>query len=494
MRQTKRLFSVFSLVFALFLLSLQTVGAQETITLRQLDNMETQTPAWDQAIALFQETHPNIVIEREVLNNVPEVIQFAFTGDNAPHLFVSNILDGPQITSLVDAGYVYSLDQFPDWEEFLATFPNSDLAVASGRNLYNDVVVSMKFDADLFWHQYYINLDLYEQAGLVDANGDPVLPTNWTELVANAYTIHEETGAYGFSLPGANPFLFSLYLWTCQLSSVTYGPRGFGYDMRTGEFHGADNECVQTLITDLLRMRDDGVIPPNALSLDDEPNRAMFAEGQAAHIITGVWAISGWEQTHPDFTNYTSMPVPLVNVDAPQHYYAADAASVFMSISTVAAEDPAILEATWEWYKFIYSEPFAQIWSETGNGLSIFTPGEPGDYATQQNAGYFATANFVATHPEPMLARRNPAIGDLQQTLIGPSEIDILLGIYSGQIEDWEAALVDLDQRYTEAFAQALADAQAAGSEVTIEDFIVRDWDPTQPYTNLLEPGEYPEG
>jgi ABC-type glycerol-3-phosphate transport system substrate-binding protein len=463
-----------------------------TIVIRQLDNMVTQTPAWDQLIAAFKEVRPDVEIQREVLSNLPEVVQFAFTGDNAPHILAISTLQEPQLRSLVEGGYIYSLDNFADFEEFRQTFPNPELAVMSGRNVFDDVVVSMKWDADLFWHQYYINLDLYEQAGIVDANGEPIIPRRWDEVVANAYTIHEETGAYGFGLPGANPFLFSLVLWTCHLSSVEYGPRGFGFDMRTGEFSAADNECIKTVINDVLRMRDDGVMPADALAIDDEPNRAMFAEGQVAHIITGTWSITGWEQTHPDFTNYTSIPVPLVNTDVPLHFYQSSPAGVNMSISSVAAEDPAVLEATWQWFKFIYSEEFGRIWAETGNGLSIFTPGEPTDYANQQNRGYFETANFFAPHPEGMLALRNPNVGKLEQTLVGPNEADVLLGIYSGQLTDVQAALEDLDQRYTTAFEQALADAQAAGIEVTKEDFIVRDWDPAQPYPHLLEPGYYP--
>jgi ABC-type glycerol-3-phosphate transport system substrate-binding protein len=126
------------------------VSAQDTIVIRQLDNQVVQTPAWDIAIAAFEEANPGITIEREVISNVPEVLQFAFTGDNPPDIFVSNIVEADQMRSLVDSGYVYSLDQFSDWEEFRATFPNADLAVASGSNEFSDVVTSMKFDADLF--------------------------------------------------------------------------------------------------------------------------------------------------------------------------------------------------------------------------------------------------------------------------------------------------------------------------------------------------------
>jgi len=184
--------------------------------------------------------------------------------------------------------------------------------------------------------------------------------------------------------------------------------------------------------------------------------------------------------------------VPLVDVDAPAKLYPQNPSGVFLSISTAAAEDPAVLDATWEWFKFIYSAEFAQIWAETGNGLSIFLEDDPTNFATQQNAGAFGTSSFFASDPEPQLARRNPDIGKLEQTLLGPTEADVLVGILSGQITAWQAALADLDARYTEAFETALADAVAAGANLTKEDFIVRDWEPSESYNVPLEPGHYP--
>jgi ABC-type glycerol-3-phosphate transport system substrate-binding protein len=490
--------SRFALLFTLFvfflLMSVSILNAQDdTIVIRQLDHMVVQTPAFDRAIAIFEERNPTVRIEREVISNAREVLQFAFTGDNPPHLFVSNILEAPEIRALIDQNAIYSLDEFPDWEEFLATFPAPEAAVAPGQNVYDDVVVSMKFDADLFWHQYYINLDLYEQAGIVDAEGKPIIPKTWEEIVTNSYTIHEKTGKYGISYPGANPGTFGWnFWWTCQLSSIAYGPRGFGYDMRTGEFRASDNECFKTMITDLLRMRDDEILPPDLLAIDDEPNRALFAEGEVAHIVTGTWSITGWEQTHPDFNNYTSIPVPLVGRETPGNLYPQNPAGLWMSISTAAAEDPELLNAVWEWYKFMYSPEFARIWAEDADGISIFLEEDPSQYADQYNAGYFGTAAFFAPNPEPQLAMRNSDVGKLEQTLIGASEADVLVGIYSGQIEDWQAALEDLDSRYTEAFETALADAQAAGANLTKEDFIVRDYVPGEAYLQPLTPDHYP--
>lgn len=472
---------------------LSPVRAQDKkIVIRMLDNLVVQTPAIEAGIKAFQKTHPNVDIQHEAIANFTEVIPFAVKGDTPPDMFVVNVLDDPQTRSLVDGKRIYSLDKFKDWPEFLKRFPSADLAVRDGSNKFGDTIISMKFDTDLWWHQYYINADLYEKAGIVGKDGKAVIPITWKQVVENAYKVKEKTGAYGFSLAGANTGWMTFFNFTCQLSSVAYGPRGFGYDMRTGEFKSAQNECIKTIFKDLLRMRDDKITPPDMLTLDDEPNRALFAENKVATAMTGVWAITGWAQTNKAFKNYTSIPVPLVNTDKPVQYYGRNPASVFYAISSSAAKDPDKLAMIWEWYKFIYSAEFATIWGDTGNGLTIFTPGDTSKYATFNNRGYFETAKFFANHPEQQLALRNPDIGKLQQTLIGPNEGEVLIGLYSGQLKDIDAALKDLDKRYTEAFEKALKDAQAAGIKIDKEDFIVRDWDPAKSYDTPLKAGYYP--
>lgn len=50
----------------------------------------------------------------------------------------------------------------------------------------------------------YINKPLFEQAGLVDENGDVIIPKTYDELYETAKTIKEKTGKAGFGLPTIN--------------------------------------------------------------------------------------------------------------------------------------------------------------------------------------------------------------------------------------------------------------------------------------------------
>ena len=56
------------------------------------------------------------------------------------------------------------------------------------------------------------------------------------------------------------------------------------------------------------------------------------------------------------------------------------------------------------------------------------------------------------------------------------------MGVLSGQISDIGAALADLDARKMQALETGLSDAQAAGVEVSMEDYLFPDWNPTENY------------
>jgi multiple sugar transport system substrate-binding protein len=205
----------------------------------------------------------------------------------------------------------------------------------------------------------------------------------------------------------------------------------------------------------------------------------MFAEGEFAHLIGGTWIMPGWAQTHPDFTNYTAIHFPLVNADDFGGYFYTSGAGQFLAINP-QTQHP---QEAWEFYKFMHSETFGRNWAETGNGMTLATPGTAEDYAAFTPAwqNIFAMADLMRISPQPRV--RNPDTASVEVTLVGPWEGQILLGALTGQIDDVQAALDDLDQRSMEALELGIADAQAAGLNVSLEDYMFPDWNPTENYT-----------
>ncbi|HEX8819373.1 MAG TPA: extracellular solute-binding protein [Archangium sp.] len=88
--------------------------------------------------------------------------------------------------------------------------------VARDAVTYKGEVWALPFDVhSLLWH---VNADLFAKAGLVDANGQPKMPTSPAELLQHAETMKAKTGKPYFAIPsGADPMPAWQYLsWVWQ--------------------------------------------------------------------------------------------------------------------------------------------------------------------------------------------------------------------------------------------------------------------------------------
>lgn len=473
------------LLIALMISAIPTASfaQDDVITITHWDQFVTQTPALEQAIAEFEAQHPNIKIERSIQSEVFDLLNLAFQSDTAPAVF--QVPQDENFDNWVSSGYLTDLTQFPDFEDLINSYPDPETVINEGSRIaYDGAVYSLPIDAQLPWLQMYVNTAMYKEAGLVNEDGTPALPANWEELINNARVIKEQLGKYGYGFGGADTWSFGWQWWICQFSGPAYSFRGFGWDHQEGQYRAAELPCFQELVNGLLTMRDEGIIPPNAMSLTDEQARAMFADGEIAHFLGGVWIMPGWEQTHPDFTDYTLIPLPPVGQDEPSSKFFANIGGRAWGINANLEGEE--LAAAWEWFKFIHGQEFGRIWGETGNGLTLQTPGDPAQYGqTPAMAAYLSMVDLTVVQPD--IEFRNPNLLQYQQTLIGPNETDILVGLYTGELTDVQAALADLDQRNTEALELAMQDATNAGYEVTLADFIVEDWDAYEDYTEIPE-------
>jgi len=224
-------------------------------------------------------------------------------------------------------------------------------------------------------------------------------------------------------------------------------------------------------------MRDEGLIHPEtvALAIDDEAARVLFATHQFAHLIAGDWVIGGWANTNPEFSEYRIVGLPLAGVEEQGGAFTYGPGGRWFGISA-DTEHP---EEAWEWFKFLHSPEFASIWIKYNDeGLYRMDPEE---YATTPIREDIANLNLRAV-AGPSLSLINPDTAQVVFTLQGPTQDDIVMGVFSGQLPDINAALTDLQERYQAAFDAGLADAQAAGQEVTVEDYILPDWNPPEPY------------
>lgn len=464
------------LLASLFVLGLASAQTQ----IRYWDWWVTQGTAIDKIIAAFEEAHPDIDIQKETIatTNYGESLNAAVQGGSAPDMYA---IPFDRFLDYAKQGNLYDLNQFADVEDFKASFPDPANNFVEGSNIIGGQLFSAPFGGpDKPWLQLYVNTALYQEAGLVDDAGNPKLPVTWAEFIENSRVIKEKTGKAGLGFSMQQSWATGWLYRVCNYSGVPFDSFLGGYDYRTGEYTFSSNPCYKQVLSDLVMMRDEGLIDEGTLSLsyDDEGARALFAEGGFAHLFAGEWVIPGFKQTHPDFSEYTATHVPFPG-DAPQSYFGGTVGGIQFVINA-ETEYP---EETWEFFKFLHSPEAGKIWAEDGQGLVLQTPKPYDDYAINDAFKYiFNSGDLVRLYPEPTI--RKPDLAQLQITLLGASPDDMMVGILSGQITDIDAALADLNQRKNDALDLALSDAQNAGLDVSREDFLFPDWNPEESYQN----------
>jgi ABC-type glycerol-3-phosphate transport system substrate-binding protein len=460
------------LLAALFVVSL--ASAQTEI--QYWDWWVTQGPAVDEIIATFEAANPDIKVVKTTNSNYPEALNAALQSGSAPDIYA---VPGERFREYANQGYFYDLASFPDFEDFKATFPNPATNFLEGTNTIGGKTYSAPYGGpDKPWLQLYVHTGLYKEAGLVDDAGNPRLPVTWAEFIENSRIIKEKTGKAGLGASMQQSWATGWFYRVCNYGGIPIDSFLGGFDYRTGEYAFSTNPCYKQVLSDLVQMSKDGLIDEGTLSLsyDDEGARALFAEGGFAHLFAGEWVIPGFSQTHPDFSEFTATHVPFPG-DAPASYFGGSVGGMQFVINT----DSENAEAAWEFFKFYHSTEAGEIWAKNGQGLNLKTPQPYDQFASNDAFKYiFNSSDLVRLYPEPTI--RKPDLAQLQITLIGASPDDMIVGILSGQITDIDAALVDLDKRKTEALDIALADAQAAGLDVSREDFLFPDWNPAESY------------
>ena len=126
-----------------------------------------------------------------------------------------------------------------------------------------------------------INMDLFKEAGLVEADGTPKQPKDWYEMAEDAKIIKDKTGKSGFIMPtmnNAGGWIFTVIAWS------------FGTEFMKQEDDGNwvatfdSPECVEALqfIKDLKWKYD--VLPQDIL-IDNNITAEYIATGKAAMML-----------------------------------------------------------------------------------------------------------------------------------------------------------------------------------------------------------------
>lgn len=467
------------LILAMLLAVSASVQAQDNVvTITYWDWWNVETPAMEAIIKAFEAENPGIRVRRVVQAAYTTTLPLAYESGDMPDVFGIH----PDIEWSNYLNWLLPLNNLEGFDEWYATVPDAEARFAEGQNLHNGQVVTAPWEVTRPWLYVFINTALYKEAGIVDENGEALLPETMEQMVENARIIQQKTGKAGWVTQVVDDWALNMNYWLCQRSGgyVTADGAPLGWDARAGRFMFSTNPCYRQMIDLFLTMRDEGLLERRSLSIGMGEAQDIFGNGEAAHLVNGGWALKYYEENFPDL-EYTVVNVPLIGTDKQLTPFVYGPGGRKWGVSN-QTDHPQEAFAFWS---FLYSETAGNLWAEYGHGRTIFTtlPSEeflntPAEIAQDESASVAMVG--------PSMYVRNPNVSQVNLTLTGPNEGQIWVDIMIGKIspEDINAALEDLDARYMAALEQGIADAQAAGYDITLEDYIFADWDPSEPYVN----------
>ena len=476
---------LFVVCFILIITVINIKATTEPITLQLWDWYIVQSKFLDNEIKLFEEKYPYIKVKRtkQLLNRYRDLVNYAFRSSTLP-----DVLAIPVDVRLewMRAGYFLPIDDFIN-EEFINRFPKGSFM--SGINIYNGKYYSFPVNGGEVWCQLYLNTDVFKKAGLVDKNGEVLLPKTWNDIrkYAKIVTKKGQGKFYGFGFSYRPDHLHAnmFYEWA-RLAGARGGPQdlAMGVDYKIGRYNFTTDGALEgytRMFKFLLALKKDKSLYPNCLSIDDEQLRAAFADGKIAMIMGGSWNMKGWETTHPNFKEYECLMVPPPDEKGYRALFGVNLANVYHGIGA-NTKYPA---EAWKLMSWFASPEVGERYVRAGLGLSIFPSANSMKNAKYRQFGQYMeiSSTYSRSYPNPFA--RNPELANVVVKPVLPNHIGVFWGVMSGQIKekDIPAQLKSLEDRMNKALEEGFEEAVKKGYNVNItRDLTFPDWDPLQHY------------
>ncbi len=450
----------------------------EQVTFRWIDNGDQKAVFFNQFFPAYQEKHPNITIQYDTLPGpeMTKVVPLGIQNGDAHDVFMFAF--GVPPAQAVAEGWVAPLDDYiPNFAEWKKGFPPGTLL--PGITDFNGKTYVMLITSN----RRYSTLLLYNAPYMREAGVDPqAKPLTWDEFRDAAKKITEQGQGqyYGLILEGKQPARWSDIV--SNLARMAGRPAGEDHiDFATGEYVYTSDEYVGAIEL-LLAMNADGSIFPGSVSLNAAQARAQMPQGAAGMILQGPWNIPQWPKENPDFEfGVASQPVPNSGTPSPltvppggsnaygiyaNSPYGAIAGDIFHFLGTLEGQ------RAWASLNPIADSP---LFPEAA-GAAEATP-----QASQASQLF---AEQVRLGPSPLVRNPDAAQVVLELKPLSPDFGETVQGLFSGQLSDTKAAMRDLQDRADAELDRAIEAARANGAQVTRDDWVFANWDPTKDYSD----------
>lgn len=289
---------------------------------------------------------------------------------------------------------------------------------------YNGKIYGIPIDVHgALWH---INLDLWDKAGLVDADGKPMLPTSLSEFEAACQKIKDSGGGAIFGA-GDDDVVGTGWVWAslyAQLGGKAFDDQGMP---------SVDTPEALEALQMMLKLRSDGCFTGGQLAKTYED----FINGKVASVIAGTWQVNEWDAQVRDpnaaLKKYYVAPMPQLG-SQPGTWGGSHTFVVPLGNNA----DPERVKAALRYIKFFWDRDLD--WTRTGHSTTSQSILDSAEYqALPHHAEYLAYADQAVYNPQTTWAAGYDAV--IQEEITAA-----LLGNKSP-----EQALQDIQSRLTDA-------------------------------------------
>lgn len=220
----------------------------------------------------FEKDNSDVVIERDYWSFDRKTFYAKAAGGTLPTYFRTQFTE---VTEMGKSDYAADLGKVMKKYGFTDKINPAVLECVT----YDDKIIAVPSAAAILGLSF--NVDLFEKAGLLEADGTPKQPKEWDEVVEFAKIIKEKTGQAGFVLPTANRsggWIFSSIAWSFGVNFMKQDDDG----KWIATFDTPEATAALQWFKDLKWKHD--ILPSNTL-IDGEEWYRIFGTGKAGMSV-----------------------------------------------------------------------------------------------------------------------------------------------------------------------------------------------------------------
>ncbi|TVR59172.1 MAG: extracellular solute-binding protein [Spirochaetaceae bacterium] len=383
------------------------------------------------------------VVLTSYTTGIDEALNLAFEAGTAPDTV--SIL--PDARAYIDMGRVLPIEDYLP-ADFMAKFQDYRIPNV---NTFDGKFYTLPNVGHNF--RFVYNREFFEEAGL-----DPDRPPRTFDEVIEYAEILTEHGRsysprkYGFMLPIVETWIW--YQYADQIGAVS---GNWHFDYEELEFQYINHKPILEFY---MTLRDRGVAFPGGLSLENDPARAQFSEGNVGMMLAASWDIGVFNDQFPANHEWGVAHLPTPDGQRRGKGQMGGGGSFWL---TSVAEFP---EVAAEWLAFMVDDEYLIGYYERGLGLPV----RPEIAQQADTPDAYGFPGFADTENDDFYPATPPGL-----ELEGPDRGVVYNQIMAGQV-GIEEGLRDLDRRMNNALQEAL-DRDAFDPE----DFLIPGWDPMNP-------------